>query len=215
MEVVKNFGPVLKNEFTLNKENLQKLFSSRRPVYVMGYGSLLFPAGWLGRKMLRPPRKLIECVCSGFERGPWGLFQGVNFYGIIRTNGSHLNAVLGRVRTMTDYIGLMDSERAVGLHKYANYRVVDVTEEVSAESDLPNDATIHAVVNRPSNRKKIGKTFPMFGYYEYVWGWLNRMRGEEFAKEFLKTGGFKNSREVFDSYNPSRAHVKLVKKAKS
>lgn len=183
----------LKNEFKVSTYSIIKLFE-KHSVYVFGYGSLLYPSGWRSRFMKRPPKELITTNLSGFERGPFGLYGFTNFYGIIRTKGKHLNGIVAHIKSPTDYYNLMLSEFVVGLHQAANYRIVDVTEEI--DLNLPKRVIIHTVTNRPINRTKILTSAPSSGYYDSVIRNIKKFHTEKFVRDFLNTGGFKNNREV-------------------
>lgn len=191
MEYIKEYEPnKLKNEITVRKQEMVDLFDNH-PVYVFGYGSLLYPEGWYGRGLDREPMNddLIECNLSGFERGPWGLYAYKNFYGVIRTAGKEVNGVLLHIKSLLEWVNLMSTEMIAGLYRYANYRVVDITDSVDIASDLPTGSRIHAVCNRPINREKFFSTVPQYGYYNRVWKGVKEHRSAAFADKFLKTGG--------------------------
>jgi len=180
------------------RQPLEKLFKEH-PVYVFGYGSLLYSQGWIRRRMIVPPKAddLIECDLKNYERGPWGMFSLTNYYGIIRKKGAACNGVLARVHDLQDWVELMATEAIAGLFRTANYRVVDVTKSIKKCKDLVGkDAVIHAVCNRPVNRRKFPHTYPQYGYYDRVWAGINNERGTKFANRFLKTGGFKCDQQV-------------------
>ena len=198
MEVVKDYRLVLKNEVPVYREPMEKLFKEHN-VYVLGYGSLLFASGWTRRGMISPPgpKELIECKLNGFERGPFGVFNTTVYYGIIRNIRKYCNGVLAPVNTLRDWANLMFSEHIAGLTDYVNYRVVDVTDEVSCVSEeLKKPYKIHAVCNRPVNNQKMLHALPAPWYYGYVWDGILAERSEPFAAEFLKTGGFRDQYEV-------------------
>lgn len=199
------YKPILKNEVKIEKYNLQEMFSDNN-VYVFGYGSLTTSTGWLGRHMCNPPRELIECTLNGFERGPFGVFQGLNFYGIIRNANKKCNGVLGRIHDLNDWVNLMFTECVAGIVKTVNYRVVDVTNEISdIDGRLEKPYTIHAVANRPINRDKcIIETIPAAGYYQQVWSQITLERTPTFATEFLQTGGFRNDDELMRAFMMGR-----------
>ena len=193
MEVVVSKKPILKNEFSVSVESIINLFKLYK-VYVFGYGSLMYPLGWLNRGMREPPRDLTVTDLNGFERGPFGLYDTYNFYGIIRSKGKHLNGVITPIESPGDYYNLMLSEFVVGLYKWANYRVVDVTKEI--KMDLPEHVVVHTVVNRPINRTKILLSYPAPGYYDEVIREIKNYHNKETINTFLATGGFKSNREV-------------------
>lgn len=197
--VGRDYRTVLKNEVEVTAENMTYLFE-RFPVYVLGYGSLLYSAGWYRRFMRRIPKKheLIEIELDGYERGPWGLYGDTNFYGVIRNTKKSMNGVLVRVHDLDDWVGLMTTEMIVGLYQWANYRVVDVTDNIAGDGTrrLPTSYRVHMVCNRPINRKKMRNSWPAFGYYDRVWEGVRLERSKKFQKEFLKTGGFQSNRAV-------------------
>ena len=194
MEISITGKTVLKNEFQPTTHNIIELFK-KYSVYVFGYGSLLYFSGWRGRHMKKSPTYLTLANLNDFERGPFGLYGYTNFYGIIRTKGKHLNGVVTHIKSPSDYYHLMLSEFVVGLHTPANYRVVDVTEEIS-DVALPKNVIVHTVANRPINRTKILPSTPYPRYYDEVMWNIGRHHTEKFAKDFLDTGGFKNNKEV-------------------
>ena len=91
----------------------------------------------------------------------------------------------------------MTTEMIVGLYRYANYRVVDVTKSVPNLDRLvlPN-ARVHLVCNRPGNRKKMLESRPSWGYYDRVWKGVQNERTPEFSRRFLETGGFMTDQNV-------------------
>ncbi|TET59668.1 MAG: hypothetical protein E3J47_08270 [Candidatus Stahlbacteria bacterium] len=206
MEVSISGKPVLKNEFAVSTSNIIKLFK-KHDVYVFGYGSLLYPEGWEGRNMREVHRDLVPTNLNNFERGPFGLYGFANFYGVIRTKGRYLNGVVTHIKHPSDYFYLMLSEFVVGLHRYANYRVVDVTNEI--EIDLSKRAVVHTVANRPINRIKMLTSVPSSGYYNSVMYNIKGFHTEKFVDEFFKTGGFKNGREV-RRYLKRRGNVNIT-----
>ncbi len=200
MEWVPNYVPnVFENEVPVFKTEMNNLFKKHK-VYVFGYGSLLYPDGWHGRWMKRRPvaSKLIECHAHDVERGPWGIFNDNNYYGIIPKENSIVNGVVTRIWDLQDWINLMSTEMIAGLYRYANYRVVDITDKVTDWPKKPKSARIHCVMNKASNREAVLRTFPARGYYDRVWKGVREQRSPAFAKEFLELGGFKHTMEVFD-----------------
>ncbi len=193
MEVSISGKPVLKNEFVVSASNIIKLFKEHK-VYVFGYGSLLYPEGWSGRRLENEPRDLEVTNLNNFERGPFGLYGLTNFYGVIRTKGKYLNGVIAQIKTPNDYYRLMLSEFVVGLYPAANYRVVDVTDEI--EMNLPKRAVVHTVANRPANRAKILVSIPSPRYYYEVMHFTKAFHTDKFVGDFLETGGFKNGKAV-------------------
>jgi hypothetical protein len=188
MEFVRKYEPnVLKNEVPVFKDDMTKLFE-KHPVFVFGYGSLLYPDGWKNRGLNEDPKNedMIECTLKGFERGPWGLYARSNFYGIIRNSEKEVNGVLLRIKTLREWVHLMSTEMIAGLYRYANYRVVDVTDCIDT---TPNSSRVHAVCNRPVNREEFFNTIPHFDYYNRDWKGVKMYRSPEFAKRFLETGG--------------------------
>ncbi len=198
MEWIPNYEPnVFKNEVPVFKEDMESLFKKHK-VYVFGYGSLLYPDGWRGRWMKKPPMagKLIECRVHGFERGPWGIYDSRNYYGIIPKEGSVVNGVVTRIWSLSDWVSLMSTEMIAGLYRFANYRVVDVTDSITDWPKKPKSARIHCVMNQPKNRELVLKTFPANSYYDRVWNGVQNYRTPAFTKEFLELGGFKNTMEA-------------------
>jgi hypothetical protein len=193
-----NYRTVLMNEVEVTAKYMTNLFE-KHPVYVLGYGSLLYSDGWAGRYMKRTPlpEDLIEAELRGYERGPWGLYGATNFYGVIRNSTKNMNGVLVRIPTLRDWVGLMTTEMIVGLYRYANYRVVDVTDSLfNIRGTIEDGARVHLVCNRPTNREKMLHTWPSRGYYDRVWKGIERERGRYFAELFLKTGGFRSDQAV-------------------
>jgi hypothetical protein len=200
MEIVRKYRPVLKNEVPVYRQPMEHLFKNYN-VYVFGYGSLLTSEGWRRRGMLiTPTRKdLIECELKGFERGPFGMYGKVAYYGIIRNARKRCNGVLGKIHNLRDWVNLMRTEMVAGLTHHVNYRVIDVTEDVCNIVDahkLKSPYKIHAVCNRPANKSNVLKALPAPGYYSYCWNRILLERSDGFAKMFLKTGGFKHGYEV-------------------
>jgi hypothetical protein len=209
MEWVPNYKPnVFKNEVPVFREEMETLFKKHK-VYVFGYGSLLYPDGWRSRGMKKVPSagKFIECHANGFERGPWGLYGSVNYYGIIPKEGSAVNGIVTRIWSLDDWVNLMFTEMIAGLHKYANYRVVDITDSITDWPKKPKSARIHCVMNQPQNRELALKTFPAHRYYDRVWNGVKEHRTPAFAKEFLELGGFRNTIEAYVSIDNKRRGV--------
>lgn len=198
MELVKKYEPnVLKNEVPVFRDEMTALFE-KHPVFVFGYGSLLYPDGWENRGLNEDPKNedLIECTLKGFERGPWGLYARSNFYGIIRNYEKEVNGTLLHVKTLREWVHLMSTEMIAGLYRYANYRVVDVTDSIDNTRMLPKGFRVHAVCNRPINRVKFFNTIPYRGYYDRVWAGIKMYRSPEFAKRFLETGGVTGDKAI-------------------
>jgi len=198
MEWVLNYKPdVFKNEVAVFRQNMEALFKKHK-VYVFGYGSLLYPEGWRSRWMKKRPtaRKLIECRARGVERGPWGMYDVQNYYGIIPKDDSMVNGIVTRIWSLDDWVSLMSTEMIAGLYRFANYRVVDITDNVIDWPKKPKSARIHCVMNQASNREAILKSFPARGYYDRVWQGVKEHRSPAFAKEFLELGGFTSTMEV-------------------
>lgn len=205
MEIVNGYRQVLKDEVPIYREPMQHLFD-HYTVYVFGYGSLLGPDGWLGRGMLHSPKEdsFVECVLNGFERGPFGVFGIQNYYGLIRSARKRCNGVLVHVKDLHDWVNLMYTEHIAGLTRHVNYRVLDITDNITgidSSTQLKEPYKIHCVCNRPINRQKMLDSQPAIGYYEYVMRLVESHRSQEFAAEFLKTGGFRNGREVTQFIN--------------
>jgi hypothetical protein len=199
MEWVPDYQPnVFTNEVPVFKDEMKKLFKEHK-VYVFGYGSLLYPDGWHFRWMKKRPtsEKLIECRAQDVERGPWGLYETKNYYGIIPEDGSVVNGIVTRIWSLQDWINLMSTEMIAGLYRFANYRVVDITDSITDWPKKPKSARVHCVMNQPINRKLVLKSFPAHGYYDRVWKGINIHRGPAFAKEFLELGGFRSTMEAY------------------
>jgi hypothetical protein len=200
MEWIPNYAPdVFENEVPVFKNDMVSLFKKHK-VYVFGYGSLLYPGGWRRRWMKRPPlsTKMIECTLNGFERGPWGLYLGVNYYGIIPNKDFATNGIVTRIWDLQDWINLMSTEMIAGLYKEANYRVVDVTDLITGWVKKPKSARIHCVVNRPINKELVRNSNVPGYYYKEVWEGINKYRSQKFIEMFLKSGGFHSGQAVFD-----------------
>lgn len=205
MEHIKQgqYKPILKNEVLVEKRNLNSIFSKGN-VYVFGYGSLLVSEGWNVRGMQHPPgrKDLIECVLNGFERGPFGIYGYDNFYGIIRHAQKSVTGVLVPIASLRDWVNLMYTEYIAGLVSHVNYRVIDVTKDISdIRGKLAGPCIIHTVCNRPINRTKCLYTYPAKNYYDSVWKLVRKSRSKEFIDKFLKTGGFRGNWEVEGKLN--------------
>jgi hypothetical protein len=199
MEFITDYKPdVFKNEVPVFKEDMVALFKKHK-VYVFGYGSLLYPGGWSGRWMKKRPvgSKLIECRAHDIERGPWGLYDTLNYYGIIPKEGSIVNGIVTRIWSLDDWLNLMSTEMIAGLYRFANYRVVDITNSVIDWPKKPKSARIHCVMNQPINRELVLKSLPAPGYYDRVWRGVVQHRSPAFASEFLDLGGFRNTIEAY------------------
>jgi len=194
MERVYNYRTVLKNEVSVRRGPMVKLFKNKT-VFVLGYGSLTHSHGWLNRGMDEPPKisDLIECKVKGFERGPFGLYGLTHFYGVIRRSAASMNGVLGQVHDLIDWVHLMQTECIAGLTSAVNYRVVDITDDIfDIKGKLPDNAVVHMVVNRPGNREQILRAWPARNYYRYCWQGVKRERTPEFADYFLSHGGYRS-----------------------
>jgi len=91
----------------------------------------------------------------------------------------------------------MSTEMIAGLYRYANYRVVDITDSLIDWPKKPKSARIHCVMNQATNREAALESFPSRGYYDRVWNGVRKERSPAFAKEFLELGGFRNTMEAF------------------
>ena len=179
-----------KNEVLVTRNNVFELFDKHK-VFVVGYGSLLYAKGWRNRYMKHvvKPKHLKECVVNGYERGPFGAVNGVHFYGAIPESDKQLNGALVRMWGPEDWVGLMETELIAGMFYNYNYRVVDITDQVSGVK-LPKKAVVHMVVNEPQNRNVPDTNWAFPNYYERVWRGINKERSPEFVEEFLTTGGY-------------------------
>ena len=196
MEMAHPYEPnVLKNEFPVYRDTLESLFENH-PVYVFGYGSLLYREGWLSRGMRKPPRKndLIECELNGYKRGPYGIYDRIAFYGVIEDPIAITNGVLAPIKSAIDWVSLMRTEFVAGIATYATYRVVDVTKSIVGDNIPPGK--IHCVVNRAENKSVIKRqlwriVWPAGKYYEKVYAGVLKYRSDAFVERFLETGGVK------------------------
>jgi len=179
----------LKNEFYVTRSGLEKLFA-RKKVFVAGYGSLLFAHGWSRRGMdvTTKPKDLIECTVNDYKRGSFGIHERVHFYGAIYNETKHFNAVLNPIHSFNDWVGLMQTEFIAGMYSNYNYRVVDVTTDITG-AKLPKNSVVHMVVNEPANEFIFNSVRPAPRYYKYVWQGVEDFRSDKFQREFLKTGG--------------------------
>lgn len=197
--VGRNYTTVLKNEVEVTAENMTRLFREHA-MYVCGYGSLLYRSGWYRRFMKKVPKRneLIEVEVEGYERGPWGIYGEMNFYGVLRNSRKSLNGVLVRIYDLNDWVGLMTTEMIVGLYQWANYRVVDVTDHIAGNGvrKLASNYCVHMVCNRPDNRTKMLHSWPSPSYYDRVWEGVKSERSHKFAERFLQTGGFQSNQAV-------------------
>lgn len=185
--MLKSYEPVLENEVLIDAKNMRGIFNKKN-VYVVGYGSLLYPYGWLRRGMRKPPKELEECIVQGYKRGPYGLISGLHFYGIVEDKQAHFNGVLARIESLHDWAGLMQTECIAGFFRYYNYRVVDITDKIEGVN-LPKNAVVHCVANESKNVDLYEDYQPCPNYYESVWSSIRHKRSKKFVKEFLKTGG--------------------------
>jgi hypothetical protein len=214
MEFINDYKPdMFKNEVPVFKEDMVTLFKNHK-VYVFGYGSLLYPGGWYGRWMIKRPTaiKLIECRAHGFERGPWGIYDTRNYYGIIPKKDSIVNGVVTRIWSLGDWVALMSTEMIAGLYRFANYRVVDITDSVTDWPKKPKSARIHCVMNQVGNRAAALKSFPAHGYYDRVWKGVVQYRSPTFASEFLELGGFRSTMEVMEFITRTTETTEFINK---
>lgn len=192
-----NYQLALKNEVYVTSSNLKHLFD-KYEVFVVGYGSLLYSSGWKDRGMAAPPRKndLIECTVDGFERGHYGCFclhskgwnSGLHYYGVVPDETKHINGVLARIASLDDWANLMYTECIAGFMLDYNYRVVDVTDNISGVK-LKENQIVHMVVNEPKNKRDWRIHSPAKGYYTKVAKGVQKERSLVFQREFFKTGG--------------------------
>jgi len=185
-----DYKPIMKNEVPVYKEIMQEIFKTKK-VYVLGYGSLLYSKGWerRGMKVKTKISDLIECNVNGFKRGPFGIHNLVNFYGVVPDANESLNGVLNPIHTLDDWIELMYTEYIAGLHKYYNYRVIDITSNLSGVK-LPKNTAVHMVANELDNVHKYKYSNPCPGYYKCVLKGVRKERSKLFQNEFFKTGGY-------------------------
>lgn len=184
-----NYKLYFKNEVPIVRDKMVRLFNEHK-VFVVGYGSLLYANGWYGRYMKHvvKPKHLRECVVNGYERGPFGAVDRVHFYGAIPEPNKHLNGALVRLWDLEDWASLMETEVIAGMFDKYNYRVVDITEQISGVK-LPKNAVVHMVANEPKNRSIPDTNGAYPYYYERVWKGINKERSPKFIEEFLTTGG--------------------------
>lgn len=193
-----HYKMILKNEVPVTSKYLKRLFAEKE-VFICGYGSLLYTAGWVDRGMMYIPGKndLIECIVGGYKRGPFGIYRpyrrgwgnsGIHFYGAVQNENSRLNGVLTKIHHIHDWIGLMTTECIAGIVTNYNYRCVDVTDNICGVK-LKKNQVVHMVVNEPCNKDMWPHAVPAGKYYERVAKGVNRERSDEFKKMFYATGG--------------------------
>ena len=193
------------NEVPVNLRILKNIFENRA-VYVFGYGSLTYTEGWAGRNLQNPPTRedLIECVLHGYVKGPWAIFRGTNFYGLLAEPRRQVIGVLGRVYDLRDWYNLMFTEFAAGLHEDYVYRIIDITDDmayIEGEEQLEKDYVVHTLRCSNIDRFKARKTVPYLNYYNKVWNGVVAERSPRFCRAFLRTQGFKTNKEVKEFLN--------------
>lgn len=193
------YKKVLKNEIDVTWEGINKIFNEKE-VLVLGYGSLLYGSGWLGRGMSTPPKSkdLIECQVDGYERGHFGLVFpfgrhvkttiGTHYYGVIPNSKTCMNGVLAPVKDIEDWVALMSTEMLAGIARNYNYRGVDITDSVRGVK-LKDNQVVHMVVNEPGNKAICDNFTAAAGYYERVARGVELERSEDFKDMFYQTGG--------------------------
>lgn len=212
MEIIDKYAPILENEVTVDKKRIGRLFRNG-PVYVFGYGSLLYPEGWLHRGCYDTKYKNMRtAVLRGYERGPFAYFGEVGkkrvlkyasvFYGIVRNKAAWLNGAVVKIGNSWDWLSLMSTEAAAGIAKRATYRIVDVTSEIEM-ADVEKNATVHAVVNIPSSKTDVKSLLasgfdiaPAPGYFDRVYKGVAGFHSSGFMDDFLATDGLKNNQEA-------------------
>lgn len=198
---------------------LDRVGKVKFPVYVFGYGSLLFPNGWNKRGMIKKydNKDLKTCWLNNYKRGLYGRYGNILYYGIIPNKDCRCNGIVTKVYNEYDYIKLMLSERAKQvIETYfpfdknpINYYIDDVTDNIKFDRKVSNEnLRVHAVINNVNdpNRKH---SIPEIYYLAYVWSGIEKYRSKRFIKEFTETGGL-NYEEVKKLYKLFRKEVDLM-----
>ena len=172
------------------------MFDFDKPVFVFGYGSLMFPEGMNGRNMdyVYGEADIVPAKLSSYSRGIYAAWDYDLFYGIIKDDSSYLNGTIAPVYTSHDFQSLNISEKvAPGGHDITppgNYAVRDVSELVTLQDGTPfkekyPDGVCYSyvILKRNLHAEKHGET----GWYEPYVDEGIKYHGDEFVEEFLKT----------------------------
>lgn len=160
-----------------------------KPTLFFGYGSLMRPEGIYGKGLNHryTEDELIPVQLYGFKRSMCGYWGGRNFYGLMEDKKAHCNGALFKIHSWDDYRRLLINEGATA--SYGRTRVywpTDVVANVKAKK-MPKDHRVIALVCRNDGTGK-GK-IPV-SYIRLCWMFAEKW-GDEFAKEFLRTGGIR------------------------
>lgn len=167
-----------------------KNLKSFEPLFFLGYGSLLWPAGINGRGLHQKytAKNLIPVRLNGYKRGLSSYYQGRNFYGLLPEKSSSLNGVMFPIATKRDYRALLFNEGA--LKTFGKYQVYWPT-RVTNKVELPVDFTMPAgwrimTLVCKEDRTGLGSVTPWYisRCEEFAGRW-----GDEFLDDFYETGG--------------------------
>ncbi len=160
--------------------------------FVFGYGSLMYPWGINGRRMIHNYEwvDLQTATLSNFERGMFAGFDRYSFYGIIPNGNHNMNGVVFKIDTKRDLHNFLMSEGAAQEQKgwfpggKLTYNLKDVTHRIS-DVRLPRGATVYTLV---CDRDESAGRPVRPGYRRNVWRGIEHW-GSDFRREFLLTGG--------------------------
>jgi hypothetical protein len=164
-----------------------------KPTLFFGYGSLLKPRGINGRGMRYQYKEedLILARLSGYERSMCGYFGQRNFYGLLPVRDASCNGIVFQIHTWRDYRALLTNEGATAMYKFSRtYWPMDVT-HLTKGMTVPKGYRVIALACREDNT---GKGRVELSYIGFCWQLAQRW-GDEFAKEFLRTGGIEFNKE--------------------
>lgn len=168
------------------------MFDFTKPIFVFGYGSLMFPEGMNGRNMdyIYERSDIVPANLSSYSRGIYAAWGYKLFYGIIEDPNSYLNGTIAQIYSEHDFIALNESEKSNTNPKPGNYTVRDVSDLITLQDGTPFNEKYpdgicysYVILERDLHAEKHGET----GWYEPYVDRGIKYHGLEFVREFIKT----------------------------
>lgn len=130
--------------------DVKSLFETDNPVYVLGYGSLMYPSGINGRGMqyIYADDDLCICTVNGWERGMTAKLGKYRYYGIYPNDDSMINGVLFQIHSLYDIHMLNKSEGTQGAtgeplkYEPGTYKLTEIDIDTIECDQLPDNAIV-------------------------------------------------------------------------
>ena len=170
----------------VSPEQRRKAF---KPTLFFGYGSLIRKEGINGKGMRHryTDEELTTAVLHHYRRSMCGYWGGRNFYGVMEEKGARCNGVIFKIHSWDDYRTLLISEGGTSSYRHTRvYWPEDICDKITGFV-IPKN---HRVITLVCKNDGTGKGRIPTSYIRLCWMFAQRW-GEDFAHEFLQSGGMK------------------------